>query len=192
MMEKHKTIFLDRDGTINVDVEYVYRVEEFEFIPFTFKALKLLQGAGFELIIITNQSGIGRGYYTEEDFQNLTKYMFHEFEKQGIKIKDIYHCAEAPEANSRNRKPEPGLIELAVKEHNVDVSKSFIIGDKTSDIELGTRVKQLFGADGDIKTILVQTGKAGKDGRYPNAKPNFTAQNLLEAAKWILKNEPKD
>jgi len=182
-----KTIFLDRDGTINDDrnAEYISKVEDFTFLPGSIEALKLLQDSGFQLIIITNQSGIGRKYYTEEDYQRLTKYMLHELEKDEIKIKAIYYCSHSPESKCACRKPNPLMIEKAVNEHNVDISNSYMIGDKTSDITMGVEAKKVFGDKCKIKTILVQTGKAGKDGRYPNAKPDHIAENLLAAAKWI-------
>lgn len=189
-MNKRKTIFLDRDGTINVDsqfAEYIYKVEDFTFVPGALEALKMLQNAGYQLIIITNQSGIGRGYYTEEDYQNLTRYMLHEFEKNSITITGIYYCSHAPEANCECRKPKTLLIKKAAEEHDADLSKSYFIGDKTSDIAISINLHHELGKS--PKTILVLTGKAGKDNRYPNAKPDHTAQNLLEAANFIIDNE---
>ena len=175
----NKAAFLDRDGIINVDYGYVHEIEKFEFIPGVLDALKELTKSDFKIIIITDQSGIGRGYYTEEDYQTLTKYMLKEFEKNKIRIDKVYHCPHSPESKCSCRKPEIGMLEKAKKDFEIDFKKSYFIGDKTSDIQCGKNT--------GCKTILVKTGKAGNDMAY-DVKPDFIAEDLKGAVDYILNN----
>lgn len=138
-----KAVFLDRDGTINVDKGYLYRISDFEFLPGAVDALRMLQEAGYLLIIITNQSGIGRGYYTEEDFAVLNEYMKSELLKSGVKISGVYYCPHLPNAEVERyrkvctcRKPSLGLFERAVHDFDIDLSQSYAIGDKERDIAI--------------------------------------------------------
>lgn len=130
-----KAIFLDRDGVINLDKAYVSKIEDFEFCEGVFEALTHFQNLGYLVIIVTNQSGIGRGYYTEEDFQKLTAWMRKELLHVRIKIDAVYHCPHAPEANCACRKPQSGMFLKAIEDFDIDVKKSWMIGDKPSDIE---------------------------------------------------------
>lgn len=134
-MEKIKALFLDRDGVINYDPGYVYRIEDFEFMPGIFEALAGFMALGYEIFVVTNQSGIGRGYYSEDDFAKLSKYMIDEFKSYGVEIKKIYHCPHTPSDDCNCRKPKPGMILQALNEHNIDPQASLIIGDKPSDLE---------------------------------------------------------
>ncbi|MDR0666198.1 MAG: D-glycero-beta-D-manno-heptose 1,7-bisphosphate 7-phosphatase [Campylobacteraceae bacterium] len=134
-----KAIFLDRDGVINIDKGYVYKKEDFIFVPDIFETLRYLLNRGYLLFIVTNQSGIARGYYSEEDFLKLTKQMMHEFAKQNIKITKLYYCPHAPETNCPCRKPNPKMLLDAQKEFDIDMSASWLIGDKQSDIEAGVK-----------------------------------------------------
>ena len=138
-----KAIFLDRDGTINIEKGYLYRISDFEFLPGAVDALRMLQEAGYLLIIITNQSGIGRGYYTEEDFMILNEYMKSELLKMGVKISGVYYCPHLPDAEVERyrkvctcRKPSLGLFEQAVHDFGIDLSQSYAIGDKERDIAI--------------------------------------------------------
>ena len=140
---KNKAIFLDRDGTINVDKGYVHKIEDFEFIPGVIEALRVLQSKGYLLIVITNQSGIARGYYSEEDFQKLNSYMISEFEKNGVVISDVLYCPHLPDApivayrkSCNCRKPGLGLFEKAIDKWNIDLSRSYAIGDKERDLSI--------------------------------------------------------
>ena len=135
MSLKNKAVFLDRDGVINIDKNYVYKIEDFEFVDGIFEKLRDYQKRGYLLIVVTNQSGIGRGYYTEEDFQKLTSYMLSELEKEGIKIAKVYHCNHSPEEGCECRKPNPGMLLKAKEEFNIDMKNSIMIGDKESDME---------------------------------------------------------
>lgn len=130
-----KAIFLDRDGVINLDKAYVSKIEDFEFCEGVFEALAHFQNLGYLLIVVTNQSGIGRGYYTEEDFQKLTAWMQRELLHVKIKIDAVYHCPHAPEANCGCRKPQSGMFLRAIEDFDIDVEQSWMIGDKPSDIE---------------------------------------------------------
>ena len=136
----NKAIFLDRDGTINVEKHYLYRVEDFEFLPGVVDALRELQRAGYLLIIITNQSGIARGYYTEKDFQTLNDWMVARLKEQGVMIADVYYCPHLPDAvieiyrkDCECRKPQLGMFRQAVVDHDIDLSQSYAIGDKIRD-----------------------------------------------------------
>ncbi|WP_086256503.1 D-glycero-beta-D-manno-heptose 1,7-bisphosphate 7-phosphatase [Campylobacter vicugnae] len=158
-MEKIKALFLDRDGVINYDPGYVYRIEDFEFMPGIFEALAGFMMLGYEIFVVTNQSGIGRGYYSEDDFAKLSKYMIDEFKSYGIEIKKIYHCPHTPSDDCNCRKPKPGMILQALNEHNIDPQASLIIGDKPSDLEAarkaGVKSGYLIGQnDGEFKSVL--------------------------------------
>ena len=135
--QPQKALFLDRDGVINEDAGYVYRREDFVFKEGIFEALREFARAGYALVVVTNQSGIGRGYYTLEQFDELCEFMLSEFEKEGVKIEKIYFCPHAPEALCGCRKPKPGMLLEAANELNIDLACSIMIGDKDSDVQAG-------------------------------------------------------
>ena len=178
-----KIIFLDRDGVINVDREYVHKIEDFEFEKNVIPGLKLLSQNGFEFIIITNQSGIARGYYTEDDFWKFNNHVASELKKNKIEILKTYFSPFHPEGigkykkNSRCRKPEPGMLEQAERDFLIDKSKSWVVGDKWADVKCG----KIFG----LKSILVKTGKAGEDKKH-KTEVDHIAEDLLDAAKFII------
>jgi D-glycero-D-manno-heptose 1,7-bisphosphate phosphatase len=146
-----KAIFLDRDGVINIEKNYVCKIEDFEFIDGIFDTLNYLKRFDFKFFIITNQSGIGRGYYTKDDFDKLTSWMLNEFEKNGIEILQVEFCPHNPDENCNCRKPKTGMIDNILKNHHIDLENSWLIGDKQSDI--------LCAKNAGIKnTIQVQTG----------------------------------
>ena len=182
---KNKAVFLDRDGVINIDKGYVHKIDDFHIYPEVFPALKKLQEAGFKLIIVTNQSGIAVGYYTEEDFKKLTEYMLSVFEKEGIKIDKVYYCPHHPEGiipelaiKCSCRKPESGMIKQGIKEFNIDPSMSFLIGDKETDIKAAHKER--------IKAALVKTGQGMK---YINdTEADFIGENILDVVdNFIIK-----
>ncbi len=177
-----RAVFLDRDGVINHDAGYVHTIEDFKFLAGTFEALKLLQDNGFKLIIITNQSGIGVGKYTEKDFMKVTDYMLAELAKYNICIDSVHFCPHAPDDNCACRKPGQGMINEVLKKLLVDFRYSYFIGDKTSDIKLGNDI--------GCKTFLVQTGFAGSDKVY-DTPPTYKVKNLLEAARFIVDSSKK-
>lgn len=134
---KAKALFLDRDGVINVDKGYVSRVQDFEFCGGIFELCRFFLARDYEIFIITNQSGIARGFYSEKDFANLSEFMLKSFEKQGILIKKIYHCPHLEGCECR--KPKPGMIVRAGAEFNIDLANSIFIGDNLTDMQAGAR-----------------------------------------------------
>lgn len=139
-----RALFLDRDGVINVEKNYVWRIEDFEFMPGIFDLCGTGQRRGFTPIVITNQAGIGRGYYTEHDFQRLTVWMLERFRERGIRIGRVYHCPFHPtegigdyRRESYDRKPNPGMILRAQADFGLDLSRSILVGDNDSDMEAG-------------------------------------------------------
>ena len=133
----NKAVFLDRDGTINVDYGYVYREQDLTLITGVADGLRKLQSSGFLLIIITNQSGVGRGYFSKDDVNIFNKKLIDELNNYGVKITDVFICFHSPEDKCTCRKPAPNMILEALKKYNVDPEKSFMIGDKNSDVEAG-------------------------------------------------------
>ncbi|MDY0123291.1 D-glycero-beta-D-manno-heptose 1,7-bisphosphate 7-phosphatase [Sulfurimonas sp.] len=132
-----KALFLDRDGVINIELNYLYKIEDFKFIDGIFELCRHYQDLGYLIIVVTNQSGIARNYYDESDFEKLTTWMIEEFAKNGIKITKVYHCPHHPEISGKCscRKPEPGMILEAQKEFDIDLKSSILVGDKERDIE---------------------------------------------------------
>lgn len=155
-----KAVFLDRDGVVNVDHAYVYKIDDFEFIAGVFEACQLFQAAGYKIVIVTNQSGIGRGYYTEQDFHTLTDWMVVQFKQHNVEISKVYFCPHHPTKGVAQykqqcdcRKPKPGMLLQGVKELGLDPSKCIMFGDKGSDM-LAAK------AAGFSKKILVQSGQS--------------------------------
>lgn len=130
-----KAVFLDRDGVINEDSGYVSKISDFKFINGVFEALSGFKKFGYLLIIVTNQSGIARGFYTLDDFEKLNKFMLDEFTKNGVFIDKVYFCPHSPEENCECRKPKAGMILQGLKEFDINPQNSILIGDKISDIE---------------------------------------------------------
>jgi D-glycero-D-manno-heptose 1,7-bisphosphate phosphatase len=185
-----KVIFLDRDGTINVDTDFTHKIKDFAFEKNIVPALRLLQENGFEFIIVTNQSGIGRKKYTEEDFWKFNNHVVGELKKHGIEILKSYFSPYHPEKgigkykkDSHCRKPNPGMLEQAEKEFSIDNKSSWIIGDKWADVKTGKN----FG----IKSILVLTGHAGDDAEKHETDVEYVAKDSLDAAKYIIKRSAK-
>jgi len=134
-----KALFLDRDGVINIEKDYLYKIDDFEFIEGIFELCKHYQDLGYLIIVVTNQSGIARKYYTEEDFSNLTDWMVKKFRMRDIIISKVYYCPHHPDifGSCSCRKPNPGMLLEAKKDFNLDLVSSVIVGDKERDIEAG-------------------------------------------------------
>ncbi|MDP6110930.1 MAG: HAD family hydrolase [Planctomycetota bacterium] len=173
-------VFLDRDGTINVDVPYVGDPDEIKLLPNAVAGLCRLRDMGFALVIVTNQSGIGRGYFTEEDFHQVQSRLFELFEPSGISFLDAFFCPFHPEAKlpeyrrvSEDRKPSPGMLLKAAAKHGLDRDRSFMIGNSETDIEAGQKA--------GCRTIRLCESKA-------ETKADFIAADLLEASRIIEAN----
>ncbi len=177
-MTKRKAIFLDRDGTLIEEVNYLHRVEDLIFFDYTDQAVKLLKDRGFLVIITTNQSGIGRNIYTENDMHSV-----HEAIQDHLteKIDAFYFCPHLPDAGCVCRKPSLGMIEQACDNFEIDLENSWMIGDKVLDVELG------FNAN--IKTALVLTGYGEKHAGELAKQPNVIAKTLIEAVNLIVDNK---
>ena len=180
-------VFLDRDGVINREGGYVHQVDEFHFIDGVFDACREMSKAGYQLIIITNQAGIARGYYTEADFHRLTKWMLNEFRQHGIEIDDVYYCPHHPvhgvgdyRRDCDCRKPAPGMIFRAAREHSLDLHHSILIGDKATDIDAGR-------AAGVGCCVLVQTGHRVSDKDLGKADAVF--DDLLVMSSALVNNQ---
>ena len=134
-----KALFLDRDGVINVEKEYLYKIEDFEFIDGIFELIQHFMECGYLIFVVTNQSGIARGYYSEEDFEELTAWMLGAFYEHGIEITHVYYCPHHPDISGECscRKPKPGMLLDAAKAFDIDLQHSVMIGDKERDIEAG-------------------------------------------------------
>lgn len=152
-----KTIFLDRDGVINKEVNYLHKIEDFIFIKGVFEACLHFQNAGYKIILVTNQSGIGRGIFTKNDFQRITDWMLKQFSDNKINILDIFYCPHTSNDKCNCRKPKPGMFFAARKEHNIDLNHSWMIGDKEDDIMAANEA-------GIKKTILVRSGHKINEG----------------------------
>lgn len=146
-----KVVFIDRDGVINVEKDYLYEIEEFEFINGVFESLRYLQDLGYKLVIITNQSGIARGYYSIDDFNKLTFWMLEEFKKENIDIEGVFLCPHGPNDECECRKPKTAMIDQAKELFEIDLKNSWLIGDKGSDIQTAINA-------GIPNTIQVRSG----------------------------------
>ena len=166
-----KTIFLDRDGVVNEEMEYLYKVSDFRFINGVFEACIDFQSKGYHIIILSNQSGISRGIYTENDYQILTKWILKEFKRRHIKILDILHCPHGPSSNCECRKPKPGLFIKAKNQYSIDMENSWMIGDKESDISAANSC-------GINKTILVRSGHKIDE---QNSKANHIINSIKDS-----------
>lgn len=187
-----RTIFLDRDGVINQNPPnkgYVRRWSEFSFIPNSRKAIRVLTENGYRIIVVTNQSGIGRGLYSEETLADIHSRMVAEIRDTGGKVAGVYYCPHLPDAGCDCRKPRTGLLRRAMREHNLDLSNAYLIGDTTTDIEAGQRV--------GATTFLVLTG-LGQESYYDyirrtdenGHRPERIFTNLYTATQWLMKNAP--
>ena len=181
-----KAIFLDRDGTINVEKDYIYKSEDLVFEEGTIEALKTFKNLGYILIVVSNQSGIARGYFTEEDLNIFNNNMNEILKKNGVEITEFYCCPHHPDGIGEYkkvcecRKPNNKMIEDAIKEYNIDREKSYMIGDKTSDIGAGLK--------SNLKTVLVKTGYGLKDMEKIDKNETLVCENLKDFSE-ILKRE---
>jgi len=172
---RKKAVFLDRDGTIARDVHFCCRVRDFEILPDVPRAIKLLNRRGFKVVVVTNQSGVARGYLSEEKLQQIHRRMRYELAKNGAFVDAIYCCTHDPGDECDCRKPKPGLLVKATRDLGIDLSHSFMIGDGERDIEAGKAA--------GCRTALINTNK---NGHNHSVFPDCTAPDLLRAVRWVV------
>ncbi|SDI74544.1 D-alpha,beta-D-heptose 1,7-bisphosphate phosphatase [Ferrimonas sediminum] len=178
-----KTVFLDRDGVINVDHGYVHQIDQFEFLPGVLSACRRLHEAGYALVVVTNQSGIARGYYDEAQFAHLTQWMKEQFNAAGAPLTAVYYCPHHPDKGNDPyvrdcdcRKPEPGMLVAAAQAYELDLARSYMIGDKPSDMTAGRQA--------DVSgCVLVRSGKQVES----TEGADVVVEGLQQAADWVLK-----
>ena len=193
-MKKNSAIFLDRDGTINDEVGYLDSADKLRIIPAAFKAVRLINSSGMKAVVITNQAGVAKGLFTEEFVREINEQIQSALLAQGALIDRFYFCPHHPTEGidpyrliCNCRKPEPGLLLQAAVDLNIDLARSYFIGDRLRDVETAHRVC--------AKGVLVMTGygqdlmqKSGPDQANELNQPDYIAQDILEAVHWILKD----
>ena len=176
-----KVVFLDRDGVISKDsADHIKSWDEFHFLPNAKEAIKLLTDHGFHIVLITNQSVIARGMTTIEELESMHNNMKGEIEEYGGKIEKIYYCPHHPDEGCDCRKPKPGMLLRAIKENNIDPTKSFMVGDRMMDVEVGKKV--------GCKTVIIPSERGQREMMESSIKPDYVAKDLLDTSKWIIKN----
>lgn len=188
----NKAVFLDRDGTINEEQGYVNHFSRFKLFDYSLPAIKILNDLGYKVFIVTNQSGLARGYFNESLLKKIHNDLLKKADKENARIEKIYYCPHHLDGAIKKytldcdcRKPKPGMILKAEKEFNISLSESYLIGDRYKDIQLAHSI--------ELKSILVMTGYGLGEFTYQKKKwlknPDFTCDNLLKAAHIISKNE---
>ncbi len=191
----NRAVFLDRDGTVNVEVGYLSDLSQLRLIPGSGEAIRRLNESGLMVVLVTNQSGIARGYFSESFVRETHVLLEQMLSKEGAVINGIYYCPHHPKAGNSHyttecdcRKPGTGMIDRAARELNIDVKRSFVVGDKWSDVELGQRA--------GAHSILVRSGFPPSDpGNVRPAHlsdPDFIAHTITEAADWILQRSAQE
>lgn len=170
-----KAVFLDRDGTINIDdPKYHQQIEAFKFVPRAIAALQKLSKTDYKIIVATNQAGVGRGFFKESDLKKLHSWLLAKLKRKKARIDKIYYCPHRIEENCSCRKPKIGLLLEAVRDCGINLSKSWFVGDSERDV--------LTGKEGNLKTIMIKT----RNFKKPKIQPDFYAENLLEAVNKII------
>lgn len=175
-----KAVFLDRDGVLNREVDYLSDPSDVELYDGVVEGLSRIIDAGFKLVVISNQSGVSRGLISEEVLSAITDRLKDLLGEYGIILDGVYYCMHHPDEGCACRKPATGLFDDAVHDLGISLTESFMVGDKTVDIKAGVNA--------GVKTVLVKTGYAGKDGLY-KAEPDYIAEDLEDAARWIINQE---
>ena len=191
-MKKNAAVFLDRDGTINEEVGYLGSLDKFKIIPCAYEAIRLINGSGMKAVVISNQAGVAKGLFTEDFVKIINEHLQAALRQNGAYIDSFYYCPHHPTEGTEPyrqvcncRKPAPGMLLQAAQDLNIDLTKSYLVGDRFNDMEAAKNV----GAKG----ILVKTGFGqgllqddGPDRATPQNKPDFIAADILGAVKWIL------
>jgi D,D-heptose 1,7-bisphosphate phosphatase len=190
---KNRAVFLDRDGTLIEERGHISSPKQVRFIRGAFTALRRLQMLGFKLVIVSNQSGVARGILTEAQVRKVNQYILSELEKRGLRMDGLYYCPHHPKRGNGSftrkcscRKPSDGMIQKGRKRLNIDTQKSYVMGDKLTDVELGRKVRS--------KTILLLTGFGREElarRKGSLGKPDKLARNILEGVKWIARDVKK-
>lgn len=179
LIDMIKAVFIDRDGTLIEDVPYCSRVEDVRLFPGAAKAIALLSESGYKVIVVTNQSGIGRGYFSDQTVQDIHEHIKSQLALKGACIEAFYYCPHTPMDECGCRKPNPGLIIEAKSDFDIDLSQSFIVGDSLTDVEAGQKV--------GVVGVLLGSGH-GNDSRL---MPDHVAAGILGAAEWIVSQPTK-
>jgi D-glycero-D-manno-heptose 1,7-bisphosphate phosphatase len=176
-------VFLDRDGTIAEEVGYLNHVSRFRILPHAAESIRRLNEAGMPVIVATNQSGVGRGYFPESLVYSVHELMIQQLESAGAHLDAVYYCPHTSADACDCRKPKTGMLERAAKEHAIDLQHSFVVGDRHGDVELARRA--------GARSILVRTGYGEGEYLWNAAKwatqPDFVAADLADAVHWILR-----
>lgn len=178
-MKNKKAVFLDRDGVILEDKHYLVDIKDLEFIPRAIEALKNIP-EDYLKIIVSNQSGVGRGYFTINQLHLFNDKLLSELKKHGVFINELYYCPHIPDENCECRKPKTGMFLKAKQQLGIDLSQSWMIGDKSSDIQAGKKIS--------AKTIQVHTGYSGKEPGSSKIEPDYYVESLFQAVE-IINNE---
>jgi D,D-heptose 1,7-bisphosphate phosphatase len=193
-MKKNIAVFLDRDGTINEEVGYLDSLDKLKIIPGAYEAIRLINKNEMKAVVISNQAGVARGLFPE-DFVKITHdYLQNALRKKGAYVDNFYYCPHHPTEGRKPyrqvcncRKPAPGMLLQAAQDLNIDLTRSYLVGDRFNDMEAGKKI--------GVRGILVKTGFGqsllqddGPDEATPENKPDFIAADILEAVKWILKD----
>jgi D-glycero-D-manno-heptose 1,7-bisphosphate phosphatase len=193
-MKKNIAVFLDRDGTINEEVGYLDSLDKLKVIPNAYEAIRLINLSGMKALVISNQAGVAKGFFTEEFVNLINERLQADMLRMGASIDKFYYCPHHPTEGigiylreCSCRKPAPGMLLTAAQELNIDLTRSYLIGDRFRDMEAGKKV--------GVRGILVKTGFGqgllqddGPDEATPEGKPEFIAADILEAVQWILKD----
>lgn len=175
---KIEAVFLDRDGTINIDTGYLGDPAQLRLIDGAAHAIKRLNEAGIKIIVISNQSGVGRGFFTNADVTKVNERLVEVLAASGARLDGIYFCPHRPDDGCRCRKPETGLVDGAAREHAIGIKEGCVVGDKASDIGLARNL--------GVKSILVLTGNGKEALSKTTPAPDYVAQDLADAVSWIL------
>ncbi len=182
---QHRALFLDRDGTINVEKEFIRDPDDVDLIPGSAEALKLAAANGFRLFVISNQSGVARGMMTLDDVHSVSQRLIELLDREGVALDGIEYCPHYPSITGPCdcRKPNRGMIDRSIKGREIDLTRSFVIGDRALDIELACNI--------GARSVMVMTGYGVVElnALTADSKPDHVAADLLNAVKWILDHE---
>jgi len=188
---KRRAVFIDRDGTINEEVNYLGRPEDARLLPGVAQAMASLSRAGLAVVVVSNQSGLARGYFCDDDLRAVRFELAAQLARQGARVDGWYHCPHHPEGVVAHlavecdcRKPAPGLILRAAKELGLELDGSFMIGDRLRDVACGKAV--------GLGCVLVRSGQDDGPPTGPHETPDFVADDLAQAARWILERLAED